>query len=335
MDENIIQVAVDAYHGKTIKYSVDESMDMLRKAMIEANNGSTKLDYRAIRDGKASGLFSLVEEILARTVVEGLQGDEYFNTLMDFRNIAAGDEQAFDIEDSDLFVVSNAADGTQAIRRQRIGGVEQIIIPTSIHIVKFYEELKRVLAGQVDLNRLIQKVGESVRQTMLNDAYALWMSATQDDLGGKVYYPSAGNYDEDTLLDIVSHVEAAAGGKPATIIGTKRALRNLMPAIQGSDAKSDLYNLGYFGKFYGTNVVATPQRHKIGSTEFVFDDKVLTVIAGDEKPIKCVYEGNPLIIPGELYKNQDLTQEYLYGESYGMGLVLASGAGIGRYKITE
>lgn len=335
MDENIIQVAVDAYHGKTIKYSVDESQEMLRRAMVELNGGSTKLDYRAIRDGKAAGLFSLVEQILARTVSEGLQGDEYFNTLVEFRNVAAGDEQAFDIEDSDLFVVSNAADGTQAIRRQRIGGIEQVIIPTSFHTVKFYEELKRVLAGQVDINKLITKVGESVRQNMLNEVYSLWASATQDQLGGNAFYPAAGSYDEDTLLDIVAHVEAAAGGKPATIIGTKRALRPLMPTIQGSDAKNDLYNMGYFGKFYGTNVVATPQRHKIGTTDFVFDDKMITVVAGDEKPIKCVYEGDPLIIPGEIYKKQDLTQEYLYGESYGMGLVLSSGAGIGRYMVQE
>lgn len=42
--------------------------------MVAANNGSTKLNYKAIRDGKCQGLFALVEEILSRTVVEGLQG---------------------------------------------------------------------------------------------------------------------------------------------------------------------------------------------------------------------------------------------------------------------
>ena len=42
----------------------------------------------------------------------------------------------------------------------------------------------------------------------------------------------------------MSHVEASANGKPATIIGTKVALRNLAPAIQGNDSKSDLYNMG-------------------------------------------------------------------------------------------
>lgn len=334
MDENIIQVAVDAYHGRTKKYSVDDSMEVLRQALIEANNGSTKLDYRAIRDGKCAGLFSLVEEILSRTVVEGITENDFFMQLVDFRNVALGDQQAFDVEDTDLFTVATAAEGTQAIRRQRLGGVNQITIPTSFHVVKIYEELNRVLSGQVDMNRLIQKVGESQQRNLLDEIYALWMSATQDQLGGEDYYPAAGSYDEDTLLDIIAHVEASANGRPATIIGTKRALRPLAPAVQGTEYKSDLYNMGYAGVFYGTKIVAIPQRHKIGTTEFVYDDKTLTIVAGDDRPIKCVYEGNSLVIPGETYKNQDLTQEYLFGERYGVGLVLSPGTGIGRYKMT-
>ena len=70
------------------------------------------------------------------------------------------------------------------------------------------------------------------------------------------------------------------------------------------------------------------------STQFVFPDNILTVVAGDEKPIKCVYEGDPILIMGNPLNNQDLTQEYLYGERYGMGIVLAGdSAGIGRYTI--
>lgn len=72
--KEIVKVAVDAYHGNVEKYSVGQSMDLLRKALIEANGGSTVLNYKNIRDGKCTGLFTLVEEILTRTVVEGLQG---------------------------------------------------------------------------------------------------------------------------------------------------------------------------------------------------------------------------------------------------------------------
>ena len=241
---DIIQVAVDAYHGNTVKYSTQDSMELLQKALIEANNGSTKLDYKAIRDGKCTGLFALVEEILARTVVDGLQGDEFFNKFVDFRNLALGDENVFDVEDVNYFTVAKAADGTQGIRRQRLGGSTQVEVKTELRVVKIYEELNRVLAGRVDFNKMIQKVGESFRQQLLNDIYALWMGATATDLGGNTYFPAAGAYDEATLLTLIEHVEAAAGGKKATIIGTKAALRPLAPVVQGEASKSDLYNMG-------------------------------------------------------------------------------------------
>lgn len=331
---SVVKLAVDAYRGNVEKYSVSESMETLRQAMIEANGGSAKLDYKKIRDGKCGELFTLIEEILSRTVVEGLQGDEYFNALVDFRNVALGDKNIFEVEDSDLFVISDAADGTQGIRRQRLGGVSETSIPTSFKVVKIYEELNRVLSGQVDFNKFIQKVSESFRQKLLNDIYTLWTSATVTDFGGVTYFPAAGAYDEDALIELVNHVEAAAGGKTATIIGTKKALRNLAPSIQGTDSKSDLYNMGYYGKFYGTPVVATPQRHKINSTEFVMNDNVITIIAGDDKPIKCVYEGQSTVLLGDPTSNKDFTQEYFYGEKYGMGIVLAGGnAGIGRYEV--
>ena len=332
--KDIVKVAVDAYRGNVEKYSVGQSQDLLRQALIEANGGSTVLDYKKIRDGKCAGLFTLLEEILSKTVVEGLQGDEYFNALVDFRNVAEGDQNVFVVEDNNLFVVADAADGTQGIRRQRLGGVSETSIPTSLKVVRIYEELNRVLAGRVDFNTFINKVAESFRQKLLNDVYTLWTGATAAQLGGVTYYPAAGSYNEDDLLDLISHVEAAAGGKTATIVGTKKAIRNLKASIESDGAKDDLYNLGYYGKFYGTPVVVTPQRHKVGSTEFVMDDDVITIIAGDDKPIKVVYEGNPIVLMGDPMSNADFTQEYLYGEKYGMGIVLAGGnAGIGRYEM--
>lgn len=332
--KDIVKLAVDGYKGNVEKYSVAQSQEVLRQALVEANNGSTVLNYKDIRDGKCNGLFSLIEEILSRTVVEGLQGDEYFNALVDFRNVAEGDQNLFLVEDNNLFVVAEAADGTQGIRRQRLGGVKETSIPTSLKVVRIYEELNRVLAGRVDFNEFIRKVAESFRQKLLNDIYALWSGATAADMGGVAYFPTAGTYDEDDLLDLISHVEAAAGGKTATIIGTKKALRNLKESIMSDGAKDELHNMGYFGKFFGTPCVAVPQRHQIGSTNFVLDDDVLTVIAGDDKPIKVVYEGNPIVLMGDPMTNADFTQEYLYGEKYGMGIVLAGGnSGIGRYEI--
>lgn len=70
----VVKLAIDAYHGNVEKYSVGQSLETLHKALVEANGGSTTLDYRKIRDGECKGLFTLIETVLSRTVVEGVQG---------------------------------------------------------------------------------------------------------------------------------------------------------------------------------------------------------------------------------------------------------------------
>lgn len=332
---NIVKLAVDTYRGVQKTYSTGESFEVLRNALIEANGGKDHISVRDVRDGKCAEVFAIVETILAKTLNEGLKEDDFFNALVEYRNVAEGDANEFVVEDSSLYVVSETADGTQGVRRQRIVGSTAVTIPTIARTVRVYDELNRVLAGRTSLTDMINRVGESFRQHVLNDVYALWTGATATQLGGATYFPTAGTYDEDALLDLISHVEAAAGGRVATIVGTKKALRALTPSITGTDINSDLYNLGYVGKFYGTPVVMTPQRHKIGSDDFIMDDDTLHIIAGDDKPIKYVTEGDPIVIPGDPLGNADLTQEYFYAEKYGMGIVLAGGnSGFGRYEMT-
>lgn len=332
--KDIVKLAVDAYKGNVEKYSVAQSQEVLRNALIEANNGKTSLDYKSIRDGKCSGLFALIEEILNVTVVEALTQNDFFMAMVDFRNVAEGDKNLFVIKDDTLFVVARAADGTQGVRRQRLGGAKEVSIPTDLKVVRIYEELNRVLSGRVDFNDMINKVAEAFQRRLLDDIFALWNGATAEQLGGITYFPAAGTYSEDDLLDLIAHVEAASGGKTASIIGTRKALRALNGAALSNEAKNNIVEYGYIGKFYGNPMIAVPQRHKIGTTDFVMDDKVLTIIAGDSKPIKCVYEGDPIVLMGDPMNNADLTQEYLFGEKYGLGIVLAANEGIGRYTMS-
>ena len=152
-DKNLVRLAVDSYKGHVAgNYSVDDSMEVLRQALIEANGGSTKLDYRAIRDGKCNGMFAIVEEIINKTVIEGLSESCPLFNYVEFRNLAEGDTNVFEIRDTGLFVVSAIADGTQGLRRQRMGGGEEITVKTQLKGIKIYEELDRVLSGRVDFN---------------------------------------------------------------------------------------------------------------------------------------------------------------------------------------
>lgn len=168
----------------------------------------------------------------------------------------------------------------------------------------------------------------------MDEVYTLWNAATATEMGGTAYFPAAGNYSEDALLDVIAHVEANTGST-ATVIGTKKALRNLKPSIDSIDAGNDMYHNGYFGSFFGSPVIAIPQRHVTGTSNFLLSDKVITVVASNaDKPIKCVYEGDTTIVMGDPMTNPDFSQEYFTSQRWGIGLLTTGqGTGIGRYEI--
>jgi len=237
------KLVLDMRHNRVEKYSSADAAAALRDELIKANGGSTKLDYKKYVHGEYREVFALLEEILDIATSDKLQNHPYFQNLVEFRSVPLGDQNLFRVRRGNLFHVAEIADGTQGIRRQRIEQETELTIPTKIYGVKIYEELSRVLAGRVDFNHMIDTVADSFAKKLLDDVISLWFNATAADMGGAAYFPAAGSYDEDTLLEVISHVEAEAG-MTATIVGTKTALRNLAPAVQGVESANDLYNMG-------------------------------------------------------------------------------------------
>ena len=142
-----------------------------------------------------------------------------------------------------------------------------------------------------------------------------------------------GTFDVATLRALIDHVEAATGAQ-ATIVGTKAGLGKVIDSsanaisLASDSAKEDLYNFGYLGRFYATPMVAMKQVHKVGTDEFAINDNKIYVMAGSDKPIKLVREGDGLMISTDAFSNADLTQEYLYGERYGLGVIFNQRMGI-------
>ncbi len=332
MEKDLIQIAVDSYRGHMAgNYSVDDGMKTLREALVEANGGSTTLDYRAVRDGKCSGVFAILEEIINKTVIEGLPDSCPLFNYVDFRNLKEGDTNVFELRDNGVFVVADIADGTQGIRRQRLGGGEEITIKTQLKGIKIYEELRRILAGRTDFNTLIDKVSEAFQKKIKNDMYDA-VVAGFNGLVSPYTNGAAGSFSEATLTTIIDHVEAATGMK-ATILGSKQAVRKIT-GLKGdaSDAAKDkLFAMGYYDNFYGTPVIVMENGHKVGSTDFVLGND-LYIVASDEKFVKFVTEGDTLIIPGEPTSNADLSQEFLMAMRYGLKTVLSTQFGI--YKLS-
>lgn len=325
MDKNsTIKLALDYISGSVKnaeKYSKENTPELLRQALIDANGGTTKLDMKSFRRNPA--LYEIIEAIIPAIIVDGFKGDEFLFNLVDYRNVALGNDIDFWAEDNSLFVVSDAAHGTSGIRRQRLDVGTKVNIATQLKAVKIYEEVSRLLAGRVDFNMFIDRVSKSMISEINNDIYAALDGITSSTTGLSSTYVRTGTFSEDTLLEIIDHVEAATG-QAATIIGARSSLRKITSSVVSDEAKSDMYNAGFYGKFNGTPEIVVKQRHAIGSENFLVNTSKIWVIAANDKPIKVLDLGIGYM---DDEKKADQTKEFMYTQEIGTGVICSSAMG--------
>jgi len=330
MKNSILKAMLD-YRHNTVQgnYSSGDAKEGIRKALIEANGGD-KLDIKKLRGGR-NDLFTLVEVLIDATVGEGLKANDFFNAFVEQRNLAEGDIPQFVTETESNLVVSDIARGTQGIRRQRLNAYESFTLNPTPHAIKVYEELSRILAGQADINVLIDKVSAAVQSQMLDDIYAAWASITSSNVGA-TYYPAAGSYDEDSLIDLVNHVSAANNSATCALVTTLKGARKLSTGIISNSAKDDFYNVGYATKWNGIMTQIVPQRHAVGGTTFIFNDSKIYIIPTTmDKPIKQTISGDSLLTMGDAASNADFSQEFSLISYWSTGIV--TGKKFGIYEI--
>lgn len=323
--KDIITVALDLMKGKVAgNYSAADAENSLRQALVELNGGD-KINIKTFHRGNE--LFAVVEELIPAIIEAGLTNDNPIFNLVEYKNIAEGDVNEFAVEGEATFVVADAAKGIRGVRRQRISGGETVTVKTAMKMVRVYENLGRLLAGRISFDKFVNGVAEAFNKQILADAYEAIKTMTAATSGLNSTYVKSGTYAEATLLELIEHVEAATG-KTARIYGTKTALRKVSTAVVSDEAKSDMYNIGFYGKFNGTEMVCLRQAHKADGSTFALANDKIYVIASEDKPIKMVNEGEGLLIAREAAENNDLTQEYIYGQAYGTGVICSEKLGV-------
>ena len=316
----VVRLAVDTYNGKPAgQYSLDEANSVVYNAIVAANNGKNYLDKRDVRDGKCGELFAIIEETIVKTVIDGLQGNEFFMNMVEYKNLALGDTNEFFVPDDSLFYVDEVARGTQGLRRQRLNGGSRFSVNMKTYGVKVYEELDRTLSGRADMTTLIDKVGRSLIKKQYDDIFVAWTGIVNG--AGSTYIPVAGSYSEEALLELCEHVEVNNGATPV-IMGTRAALRKIQTAVVADTAKEDMYKMGYYGSFNGIPMVRINQVHAMNTDNFILPDNQLYVVGVNTKPIKYVNEGQSLIVPPSYAMNADFTEDYLFVNSAGVQVIL-------------
>ena len=329
--ENFVELALDSYRGrgKQMNYSASDTNKILLEEAIALNGGKNYLDLHSARDGRCNGLFTKMEEIITIAREEGFTGSEFFYNLIDYRNVAKGDNIDFVIKESDFYMVSAVSDGNQGLRRQRLNGTRKVTPSFTTYGIRVYDVLDRFLAGRVTMSELISDVVASQNKKRMESCFQLFNSIDSDN-DAMIY---SGTYDEGKLIDMIADLELEAGVS-AVITGTKKALSKITldPIASASDAaRNDMYNGIHFGSFHGTPVVGYNNVYMAGTKTKAMDDNAIYLYAGAPKPIKFITRGTTIIDMRTDTSNADMTQEYSAYESY--GAILLSAKGFGKYVL--
>ena len=342
MENAIVRLACDMMHGRQSfnyndkTYNFSEAQNVLRQALKEACeglDGKTPLArYKAMRHTeKKLQIFEIIEELVPLILKEGLEGDEFFMNFVDERNLSLGDKNEFFIPDNSTYIVAKIANGIATPDRQRLDHGRRIAVDTSKHFVRAYEEFERFIAGRIDWPALCDKVGKSFLNEIWTDIFAAFSGIDQNTIGLNATYVKGGTYNKATLNTLIEHVEAATGEK-AVIVGSKSALALCEGSEKSDSAKESMHNFGFYGNFDGTPMVMIRQKHAPGTDNFLFADNVVYVVAGGDKFIKLVNEGEAIIDDRDFTQNSDETIEYRMSMRWGVALAISGK--IGKYTIT-
>ena len=244
--------------------------------------------------------FDVIEDTLEISVTTGLQATDWFNSLVDSKDINYHDRQDFYVEDDALLVVAKAGESHNDHILQRLGAGTTYSIPTSLFVVKIGADINKFIAGQESWSKLVDKITESYLAEIQKQVYAE-VSTAATKLPVQTGFVGTGALSQATKAQfdaIIENVSDANNGVPVVIMGTKSALAkiNALADVQwgARDQRDSVMNTGNIGIYEGTRLVEMPNRFTDKTfTNKVFPTNVLMIMPalGDEgKFVKFVDE---------------------------------------------
>lgn len=290
-------------------------------------DGKRRISRRELRDnGKAA--FSVIEEALDVIIARRI---ENWEDWADIRYVNYGDSQEFRVYDPDLFEVGMVSEGNRDMRAQRLAD-GKLVIETHRYGLKIYEELARILSGRVDWDKFVDRVTMSIER-FIGEMVFESLFKYANEVATPLRQTSTG-FDEEVFADINDRLAAIYGEAPE-VYGTIQALRKVTD-VNTSDARIDQKEtIGYYGNKAGYNLNRIPQFVRQNQLDFPYilpTDTLISIVPGDEKLIKLVYEGDFMIEPSdEKAARNDQRVEYDVTFSFGIGILPSQYIGV--YKI--
>lgn len=319
----------DADGNKIPKQIVNEKIRNVVFEILGIDKNSSKRDRKRAMKKHSPELFEVIEDVIDLQISVGFRDNEWFNQLVDMRNVALGDSQEFFAKDDVLLSVAKVAGDHHDLTIQRLGFGETITIPASTYAIKVGTDIDLYLAGRIDWTELVDACAKAFVQEVQKQVYNE-ISGASAKLPTQFKGTGALNSTNKEKFDgVIENVAVANDNAPVYIFGTKTALKKLtgLADVDWASAgqKEEMAAMGRLGSYEGTMLVEIPQRfaNKTDFSKLYANDKLFIFASTDEKPVKFVDYGDTEILERtERGDYMDDTMSYETQRHMGVGTVL-------------
>lgn len=338
--DNMLQfneVLLDTAHNVYDKYNKEESNTIIRNQMnkifgIDFKKATPMQRRQAFRLNK-NEFFNLVEDVIVDRMTSGWNAaNSFFMDYVETKNIAAGDQNEFYVNDNSLLQVSKFSGNHHDIVRQNVTQGVAFRVDTSWYVIKVYTEFELFMLGRIDWAELIDRMSRSIEQYRYNALYTAFMSMDESLPTDMILETPLSESTKDAVVDQIEAVKAATG-YDVVLVGTRTAIQKLQNTVNynmwSNDMKNERYQNGILGNWEGYTCLPLSRVNIAGTRDSVFsadDNKKIFILPVDPqfKPIKQVWEGDLELVERNTTgnENMDRTMEASIWYREGVGVVI-------------
>jgi hypothetical protein len=326
-----------------------EAEDKLREVSLKifglTKDSSRRERERAYRD-HARQYFDVIEEVTDWTVSTGLKENEWFNALVNYRNLKEGDTNLF-VNEHEEVILSIARMGKRHhdTMLQRLPENTTYSVETDVYGAAVGADIDRYLIGQEDWTKLVDAITKAFVVKIQELIFAEILEAPKK-LPAQSEFVQTGalnTTNRKKFNKILQNVSVANDNADVVIMGTMVALQELENLIDvkwvADSQKEDIAKMGRLGNYGRYTLVEIPQRFARNDvTKSMYKDDTLFVFAtGDNKLVDMVDVGETLIeeITERGTANSNIADIMKYEVQRELGVSTRIGRYFGSWTITD
>lgn len=326
-----------------------EAEDKLREVSLRifglTKDSSRRERERAYRD-HARQYFDVIEEVTDWTVSTGLKENEWFNALVNYKNLKDGDTNLF-VNEHEEVILSVARMGKRHhdTMLQRLPENTTYSVETDVYGAAVGADIDRYLIGQEDWTKLVDAITKAFVVKIQELIFAEILEAPKK-LPAQSEFVQTGalnTTNRKKFNKILQNVSVANDNADVVIMGTMVALQELENLIDvkwvADSQKEDIAKMGRLGNYGRYTLVEIPQRFARNDvTKSMYKDDTLFVFAtGDNKLVDMVDVGETLIeeITDRGTANSNIADIMKYEVQRELGVSTRIGRYFGSWTITD